>query len=406
DGLANIDEFLKGSDPKVKDSDRDGVNDDKDKCPRTPTGTIIDADGCGLADKDKDGISDDWEAQFGLDPTEPSDALKDIDDDGLPAIDEFNKGTNPNKKDSDKDGTDDATDKCPNTPTNAKTGKDGCQTKDTDNDGMPDEWEINFGLNPNNPNDATTDTDGDGLANIIEYKKGTNPSKPDTDKDGVIDKDDRCPNTPRGTAVNIKGCSKTDTDNDGMPDEWEQDNELNPEENDAKKDNDNDGLTNKEEYEANTLPKDKNTDNGKATDGEEIDENTDPLDPSDDLVRTPKTTLILSIAGILLLLALSALLAHYLSHKKRKYEPPHLPEYEPLKKETIQTLKEVAKSETLLEKIQKLKAKEGSIERLRSHAKTGIEKLQEIKPAGIERLKPKKGSIEQLRKETLKKKTK
>lgn len=44
---------------------------------------------------------------------------------------------------------------------------------DTDGDGLPDEWEIAHGLNPNNPSDANADTDGDGMINLAEYRSGT-----------------------------------------------------------------------------------------------------------------------------------------------------------------------------------------------------------------------------------------
>jgi hypothetical protein len=41
--------------------------------------------------------------------------------------------------------------------------------KDSDNDGMPDSWETKYGLNPNNPADATQDKDKNGYTNIEDY---------------------------------------------------------------------------------------------------------------------------------------------------------------------------------------------------------------------------------------------
>ena len=43
---------------------------------------------------------------------------------------------------------------------------------DTDGDGMPDEWEVANGLNPNDPNDANEDCTGDGYTNIEKYING------------------------------------------------------------------------------------------------------------------------------------------------------------------------------------------------------------------------------------------
>ena len=47
---------------------------------------------------------------------------------------------------------------------------------DTDNDGLPDPWEMaHFGnLNQN----GSGDFDGDGLTNLQEYQMGTNPRNP------------------------------------------------------------------------------------------------------------------------------------------------------------------------------------------------------------------------------------
>jgi len=50
---------------------------------------------------------------------------------------------------------------------------------DSDGDGMPDHWEMYYGLDPNDPTDAAKDKDGDGITNLDEYKGGTSPTKSD-----------------------------------------------------------------------------------------------------------------------------------------------------------------------------------------------------------------------------------
>jgi hypothetical protein len=101
---------------------------------------------------------------------------------------------------------------------------------DLDGDAMPDDWELTYGLNPNDSSDASADPDGDGLSNLQEFHLGTNP---------------KC----------------WDTDGDGMSDGWEVAHGLNPlSAGDGDIDSDQDGLTNIQEYQAGTDPNNPDTD--------------------------------------------------------------------------------------------------------------------------------------------------
>lgn len=61
---------------------------------------------------------------------------------------------------------------------------------DSDEDGLPDKWEKQYGLDPDDSQDAVRDPDVDKLTNLQEYQYGTNPQKPDTDNDGYKDGDE------------------------------------------------------------------------------------------------------------------------------------------------------------------------------------------------------------------------
>ena len=132
--------------------------------------------------------------------------------------------------------------------------------KDTDGDGMPDWWEMAYGLDPydaTGSNGAYGDVDGDGLSNLYEYLAGTSPADPDSDNDGFSDYDSR------GGAGN-RTFGELYDDGDGIPDEWEilyrgpcletGLRGLDPAYYDAQLDPDRDGWSNYAEYMSNTDP--------------------------------------------------------------------------------------------------------------------------------------------------------
>lgn len=53
----------------------------------------------------------------------------------------------------------------------------GKSYKDSDNDGIPDNWEKKYGLNPKDATDANQDLNGDGYTNIEKYCNGIDPTQ-------------------------------------------------------------------------------------------------------------------------------------------------------------------------------------------------------------------------------------
>ncbi len=140
-----------------------------------------------LLDSDGDGITDVEEAARDTDP-----AVEDSDGDGLTDLQEVFIGTDPLNADTDGDGYSDGDEvKAYSNPLDANVipdiidGDDPYDSlSDSDGDGLSDESEVNiFGTDPVN-----RDSDNDGLSDYDEALiHGTNPNNPDSDSDGIND---------------------------------------------------------------------------------------------------------------------------------------------------------------------------------------------------------------------------
>ena len=113
-----------GTNPRLADTDGDGLNDGAEVAAGTnPANADTDGDGlddryetetAGLdplrPDSDRDGMPDGWEVANGLDPTSAvgaDGADGDLDGDGLSNLDEYRNNCNPRVRDTDGDGVND-----------------------------------------------------------------------------------------------------------------------------------------------------------------------------------------------------------------------------------------------------------------------------------------------------------
>jgi len=291
-----------------------------------------------VTDSDGDGLPLWWEQAFGLDPDLASDAMDDLDSDGLSNLQEYQFRSSPSVTDTDGDGATDAVEHAAGSdPLLPDTDRDGLSDgielidllsnpllADSDGDGMDDLYEFSNGL-AINTDDAGADADADGLSNLAESQRGTSPLIADSDGDGLAD----------GAEVNLHGTdplaedsdgdllldgaeidthgtdalatdsdsdglddhmeivdlgsnpNSIDTDGDGMPDAWEHSNSLDLVIDDSAVDVDNDGLPNLAEFTRGTLPTNSDSDGDMLVDGIEVTLGTDPLALDSDGDRMP-----------------------------------------------------------------------------------------------------------------------
>jgi len=180
--------------PDIRDSDGDGIENSRDKCPLVPEDKdgFQDEDGCPDDDNDGDRRPDAVDKC----PNAAEDIDGFEDDDGCPDLD------------NDKDGIPDLQDKCPDDPEDGKPPfpHDGCPADkhDSDGDGIPDDRDAC----PLQEEDKDGFEDGDGCPDL------------DNDGDGIPDDQDKCPLCPedKDGFEDADGCPDLDNDHDGIPD--------------------------------------------------------------------------------------------------------------------------------------------------------------------------------------------
>ena len=197
----------------LSDTDGDGIDDDKDKCPDIPGrkqfGGCLDSDNDGIGDAD-----DSCPDALGLKelngcPDTDMDGVADIVD-NCPNI----SGTANGCPDGDGDGIADVKDQCPDTPGIEEAF--GCPEEEVNTgtevtiaDAMEDT------LTEKGGEDLLVDSDGDSFSDKEDdcpNMVGTANGCPDADGDGTADKFDACPNSSGALA----GCP--DSDSDGIAD--------------------------------------------------------------------------------------------------------------------------------------------------------------------------------------------
>lgn len=203
---------------KIKDRDKDGIVNKKDKCPDVPG--VLEFNGC--PDKDGDHIQDSEDkcpdiaglASAQGCPDRDGDSISDMDD---RCPDEKGPLVYNGCPDRDGDTVIDKDDICPDVP--GLVALAGCPDKDGDGVAdVDDECPEIAGPKqlmgcPDRDGDLTPDKN-----DLCPDVAGPKSAKgcPDKDGDTVLDKDDNCPDIPG--AVENRGCPWPDTDKDGVDD--------------------------------------------------------------------------------------------------------------------------------------------------------------------------------------------
>jgi len=168
-------------------------------------------------------------------------------------------------------------------------------------------------------NDATAtvnfevirDTDQDGMPDPWEKQYDLDPKTAnageDPDDDGLTNIEEYNHGT---------NPTKKDTDDDGMPDGWEVDNDLDPTTKDADNDPDGDGLTNEEEYENKTDPHKADTDGDGVSDGKEVEAGTDPTDAGSTPIAGMQPILFYGMIGAVVAVAAIVAVVYFVKVRK------------------------------------------------------------------------------------------
>ncbi len=221
DGLNAAGEAAAHTNVSDPDTDHDGLTDGQEVYTYKSNATNNDTDGDGLTD----GVEVyGWPNGWTSDPTQvdtDKDGAWDGDNttgpEGMPGQTTFNlgewrNGTNPREQ-------------------------------DTDGDGIPDGWELTYGLSASDPMDSVSDPDYDLADNWQEYYWGRNETNDSWDGNN-----DTWNESLQGVWWNGTNPLRLDSEGDGMPDGWEMAFGLDPLVNDSAGDPDQDGLTNRQEY--------------------------------------------------------------------------------------------------------------------------------------------------------------